>query len=99
MDRDKRVAVRRSPAEWRAIMTRFQRSGQSQREFCLAEELAPSTLSWWRRKLGRSGSNGAPVDAAIFVELTQERAAAPVWDAEVELGGGVVLRVRRGESC
>ena len=44
MDRDKRVVVRRSPAEWQAIMARCERSGQSHREFFLAEDLAPSTL-------------------------------------------------------
>ena len=46
MSEEKRVVVRRSPEEWRAILVRFKRSGQSHREFCLAEELAPSTF-WW----------------------------------------------------
>ena len=46
MSEEKRVVVRRSPEEWRAILARFKRSGQSHREFCLAEELAPSTF-WW----------------------------------------------------
>ena len=73
MSEEKRVVVRRSPAEWQAIMSRFERSGQSHREFCQAEDLAPSTFSWWRRKLGRSGSNGATIDAALFVELAEER--------------------------
>ena len=68
MDNDKRVAVRRSPAEWWAIMTRFERSGQRHREFCLAEDLAPSTFSWWRRKLGWSASNGATVDAKVYLK-------------------------------
>ena len=99
MSDEKRVVVRRSPDEWRAIMSRFERSGQSYREFCMAEDLAPSTFSWWRRKLGRSGSNGVTVDTALFVELTENRPAAPAWDAELELGGGVVLRVRRPGSC
>ena len=99
MSDEKRVVVRRSPEEWRAIMSRFERSGQSYREFCMAEDLAPSTFSWWRRKLGRSGANGVTVDTALFVELTENRPAAPAWDAELELGGGVVLRVRRPGSC
>ena len=99
MSEEKRAVVKRSPDEWRAIMSRFERSGQGCREFCMAEDLAPSTFWWWRRKLGRTGSAGATVDAAVFVELTDDRPAAPVWDAELELGGGVVLRVRRPESC
>ena len=99
MSEEKRAVVKRSTDEWRSIMSRFERSGQSHREFCVAEDLAPSTFSWWRRKLGRTGSVGATVDAAVFVELADDRPAAPVWDAELELGGGVVLRVRRPGSC
>ena len=99
MSDEKRVVVRRSPEEWRAIMRQFEQSGKSHREFCVAEDLAPSTFSWWRRKLGRSGSDGAAVDTALFVELMEDRPAAPVWDAELELGSGVVLRVRRPGPC
>ena len=95
----KRAVVKRSPDEWRAIVSRFERSGQGCREFCMAEDLAPSTFWWWRRKLGRTGSAAVTVDATVFVELADDRPAAPVWDAELELGGGVVLRVRRPESC
>ena len=36
---------------------------------------------------GRTGSAGATVEAAVFVELADDRPAAPVWDAELELGG------------
>ena len=75
------------------------RGALRRREFCMAEDLAPSAFWWWRRKLGRTGSVGATVDAAVFVGLADDRPAAPVWDAELELGGGVVLRVRRPESC
>lgn len=71
--------VRRSPDEWRAILERFERSGQSHREFCLAEDLAPSTFSWWRRKLRRLGPNGTAVDGAVFVDLAADRPELPAW--------------------
>ena len=45
MNQHKRVVVRRSPEEWRAIMSRFERGGQSHREFYLVEDLAPSMFS------------------------------------------------------
>ena len=99
MSEEKRAIVRRSPDEWRAILERFERSGQSHREFCLAEDLAPSTFSWWRRKLRRSGPNGVAVDGAVFVELAADRAESLTWDAELDLGGGMVLRLRRFGSC
>ena len=91
MSEGKRAVVRRSRAEWQAILSRFERSGQSGGEFCEAEGLTPGTFSWWRRELGQSGSNGG----GLFVELAEGRAATRAWDAELDLGGGVVLRVRR----
>ena len=99
MSEGKRAVVRRSPEEWRTILERFERCGQSHREFCLAEDLALSTFSWWRRKLRRSGAHGAAVDGAVFVELAADRPTLPAWDAELDLGGGMVLRLRRAGSC
>ncbi|MCY4343004.1 MAG: IS66 family insertion sequence element accessory protein TnpB [Gammaproteobacteria bacterium] len=88
-----RAVVRRTRAQWRAIMSRFERSGQGRREFCEAEGLVLGTFPW-RTELGRSG----PGDG-LFVELADGRPAASAWDAELELGGGLVLRVRRPPSC
>ena len=90
MSEEGRAVVRRTRVEWQAILSRFERSGQSGKEFCEAEGLTPGTFSWWRRELGRSGTSGG----ALFVELPEGRPAA-AWDAELDLGGGVVLRVRR----
>ena len=95
MNDGKRAAVRRTRAQWQAIMSRFERSGQGRREFCEAEGLVLGTFSWWCRELGRSGPGGS----ALFVELAGGRSAAAAWDAELELGGGMVLRVRRPPSC
>jgi len=95
MNDKKRSVVRRTRGEWRAIMSRFERSGQGRREFCEAEGLVLGTFSWWRRELGRSGPGGS----ALFVELADGQAAAASWDAELDLGGGMVLRVRRQPSC
>ena len=53
-----RAVVRRTRDEWRAIMSRFERSGQGRREFCEAEGLVPGTFPWWRTELGRSGPGG-----------------------------------------
>ena len=63
MGEEKREVVNRSLDEWRAIVSRFEHSGQGCPEICMAEDLAPSTF-WWRRNLGRTGSVGATVDAA-----------------------------------
>ena len=79
--------VKRGEAEWTNIMAEFERSGMSQRKFCEARGLSLKTFANWRCRLGRGARRGS------FVEL-----APPVvsgWDVELDLGGGVVLRVRR----
>ena len=91
-------AARRSAEEWQAVLSRFERSGLSHRDFCLAEGLAASTFWHWRRRLGGAGPVGGAGDGALFVELPEGRPAA-AWDAELDLGGGVVLRVRRPGPC
>lgn len=97
MNGSKRVTVRRSAQEWRAIVSRFERSGRTRKQFCAAEDLAPSTFSLWRRKL--RGSVSEANGAERFVELADSPAALPAWEAELDLGEGVVLRLRRPPRC
>lgn len=95
---------RRSEAQWRALISAFARSGLSRRVFCARQGVPVSTLDWWRKRLGvapRTGASRAGRDA-LFVELSppvsasnDSRDPVPTWDVELELGAGVVLRVRR----
>ena len=78
--------VVRSEAEWRSIMADFERSGMTQREFCEAGGLSLKTFQNWRGRLGASACAGS------FVELPPPDGG---WDVELDLGGGVVLRLRR----
>ena len=99
-----RQRARRTAAQWRKLIERFERSGQTRGTFCTAHGLALSTFDLWRRKLG---ATPAAVDEAhreaVFVELTspaQTLTGAPssetgAWEVELELGAGVVLRLRR----
>jgi putative transposase len=88
----------------------FGRSGLSRRAFCARHAIALSTFDWWCRRLARGA--GEPVAAqeeaqALFLELDAPLAAtasnikpaSPAWDLELELGAGVVLRLRRGVAC
>ena len=92
-DSARRLRTRRSAAEWRAIMVRYEASGLSGEGFCEAEGIGKSAFwRWrWRRRLADGDAGGGT--KAMFVEL----AAGPAspWDVELELGAGVVLRVRR----
>jgi hypothetical protein len=95
---------RRSEAQWRALVSAFAKSGLSRRAFCARQGVPVSTLDWWRKRLGvvpRAGASRAGSDA-LFVELSppvsatsDTRDSVPAWDVELDLGAGVVLRVRR----
>ena len=103
-----RHRARRTAAQWQKLIERFDRSGQTRGKFCAANGLALSTFDLWRRKLGETQT---PADEAhpesLFVELTnapepaepRSAAGAGAWEVEVELGAGVVLRLRRAASC
>ena len=103
-----RHRARRTAAQWRKLIERFDRSGQTRGNFCAANGLALSTFDLWRRKLGEAQ---APADEAhpesLFVELTnvtepagsRSAAGTGAWEVELELGAGVVLRLRRAAPC
>ena len=83
------VPVVRGEAEWRALMADYEHWDGTQVTFCRARGISRKTFQAWRRRLGlthRPKSGG-------FVEIAP--APAPGWDIELELGGGVVLRLRR----
>jgi len=99
---------KRSAAEWGALVRAYAKREGTAPEFCREHGVAVSTLDWWRRRLEKtSGSSDVrskshPVAAAqpmSFIELpTTSSAARTPWDIELELGEGMVLRLRRG-SC
>ncbi len=80
-------------AEWRALMSDFERWEGSQVSFCAARGISRKTFQGWRRRLGLTARSTAGKRGG-FVEIASAPGAA--WDVELSLGGGVVLRVRRG---
>lgn len=90
--------VRRTEAEWRAIVERFEKSGLSVSAFCRRAKLPRNSFLKWRRHLADS-----PSPTPAFVEWIAPTGAAkpeveeaPARSAELELSlpGGVVLRWR-----
>ena len=67
--------VRRSEAEWRAILVRFEESGLSESVFCQRAKVARGTFVKWRKRLA-----GQVEPSASFVEWTapsREEATVP----------------------
>ncbi len=93
-----RSHMRRSAEQWRDLITRFEQSGQTREGFCAEHGLALSSFNRWRQKLRRDFARGeGVVGEALFVELTPEAASSVTlaWDVELQLGGGMILRLRR----
>ena len=79
--------VKRTEAEWREIMEKFEASGLSAAEFCEHEGIANGSFAKWRRRLMELGDC-----ADSFVELTTSQEPAALPEMELSLPGGVVLR-------
>ncbi len=95
-----RARVRRSRAQWRRLIERAERSALSTAAFCRAESISTASFHLWRRRLREDieAASAAPPAAAAFLDLgilESSGAPAPSWDIELELGAGVVLRLRR----
>ena len=84
--------VRRTEAEWRSILSRYEASGLSESAFCRRSKLARSTFVKWKRRLSQE-----PLREPGFVEwLAPAAGPAPTApnasEFELVLPGGVVLR-------
>ena len=77
-------APRRGAEEWRELLADFDLHEGTKAEFCRHRGISPGSLSYWRGKCGTAG----------FVRI-EAPALAPGWDVELELGDGMVLRLRR----
>jgi putative transposase len=93
--------VRRSRAQWQALIERGECSPLGVSGFCRAEGIGSASFYKWRQRLAADAppETLAPVNEPGFLDLgplagpTSNGAA---WDIELELGAGVVLRLRRG---
>lgn len=85
---------RRTAAEAREIVARFEASGLTMPEFCRREGLARSVLCYWKKRL-REAQGEAP---GQFVELrmpeTVDSWGLAPGELELSLPGGVTLRWR-----
>ncbi len=79
--------VRRSAAEWQALVGQFESSGVGRVPFCKSAGIAPSTLHRWQRLLRH------PTTRANFVDVTPAPPASR-WVVEFQFPDGTLARVR-----
>ena len=101
----RRMAARASrEQEMRHLVLDQERGGLSQREFCEVHGVPLSTLSWWRKKLGRGcgrktgRSAGHAKVGFLEVQVVDDTLAAETASTadpviEICLPGGAVIRI------
>lgn len=58
---------------WSRLIDEQEASGLSLRDFAAERDLNPSTLAWWRSRLGRGRARGEPLAAQpVFDQLAVE---------------------------
>jgi len=84
---------RRSRAEWEQLMADYESSHQTQRDFCALHDVAYSSFCYWRKRLRMPVEGESTVSPLIELPvLTPDE--RPVWRIELDLGAGIVLRIR-----
>lgn len=85
--------TRHSRSEWEQLIATYEQGNLTQREFCAQKGMAYSTFCYWRKQL-RESSSVKPAMAPL-IELPLLSSDEPVqWRIELDLGQGVVLRIR-----
>ena len=98
---------RRSAAQWQHLVRQQAASGLSASAFCDRHDLSYASFIQWRRRLRQCDSPvisasafvsepPLPVESIPFIELTAQESlpgAAECWRIELDLGGGVQLRI------
>jgi hypothetical protein len=91
-------AEKRSEAEWERLMAAYEAGDLPQRAFCKARGVAYSSFGYWRRRLRSATAplvSGSASSVAPLLEVSPLALGdAADWRVELELGGGIVLRLR-----
>lgn len=87
---------RRNADEWQTLISQYEQSGLTRKQFCEKQSLALSTFDYWRHKLRQPEEEYG--DESVFVALTSGCGATATdelpWDIELQLGESLFLRLR-----
>ena len=98
--------VIRSEEECRRLVTEYEASGMTMTQFSAERGLARSSLSGWRKRFldevptvadGRSGDrqpSGPLIELSGLFDHPDAPHPTAHWRVELDLGGGMVLRLR-----
>lgn len=83
---------RRSRAGWEQLMAQYEAGGLKQRVFCEQHGIAYSTFCYWRKRLRQPAIEN---DSGHLFELPMlPMDECSDWRVELDLGQGVILRLK-----
>lgn len=87
---------RRTKTQWQQLLNDFDAGQYNVVEFCKLHQVSCSTFYQWRKKLMDEPKDDA---APLFVQMSQsdnlQSSTTPAWDIELELGAGIILRMKK----
>ncbi len=94
MNEKTEAAGRKNREEWVALMAAYEAGDLSQREFCERHELAYSTFGYWRKQLCSPAVKPVRPSEPLLELSPLVSNEATAWRVQLDLGCGVMLRVR-----
>ena len=92
---------RRTPEQWQQIINNQEASGLPQKAYCRQHGLSLATFCSWKKRLAchqsqdTPQSGEAPSNDWIEMPVPKSEPQPHRWDMELELPGGVTLRMRQ----
>ena len=97
MSTNPRPSVRRSRKQWESLIDEQQQSGLTQVQFCLKNNLALSSFCNWKHRLSENVEHKLPAEDSNWLSLPEQLfSPSGNWKIELDLGGGICLRLNQG---
>jgi hypothetical protein len=94
----RRARVMRTQEQWKALLEEFNISGLTKSAFCKKHRIATSSLYRWQQLSNDRASDADFIDVTEPLANVPKSHSVPVrdndWQVELELGSGIVLRLR-----
>lgn len=86
-------------ASWRQLIAQYETGSHNQKMFCQQHQISVSSFHKWRNRFKHSEDAVHFIDISKAIVPTQHQSPSavdetPAWLVELELGQGMVLRVR-----
>jgi len=97
----KQKKIRRTASEWAQIISDYQTSGLTQRDYCKQHDVPYSSFTNWFAKLKKNkpALSVETTPADLFVELSAEtpfvNPTITDWDVELAFSNGTILRLKQ----